>query len=362
MDKLGRWTKATVVGTVVVLSVGVGSVANAVDTASVGQVLGAPGPFATRVFASAPMAFRPIGPLMQVTDLPAGSGQGGAGTGAAAAATQLPVIDWLGPAAGPQPTPSAEVRNPWLAPSMALPDPAGGPPLEEGDEDPLVTVLERRLDELGYRPGDVDTTFSASTWSAVLAFQKAEGLERSGAVDGPTWARLAAPQAWRVTSSITYPRVEIDLERQVVQVVLGPRHVVTLNTSTGGDYDYLNQYGYWEAAATPPGAYSVYRRVDGYDIGPLGALYRPLYFHLGYALHGSPYVPDYPDSHGCARLSNEDMDWLWDVTPDDMQVDVFTTKDPARLFPGTGRKGAPSRPVSSAASAMQLGAAPERQR
>ena len=38
-------------------------------------------------------------------------------------------------------------------------------------------------------------------------------LERTGAMDAETWARLQAPQAWRVTNSTRYPRVEVDLER-----------------------------------------------------------------------------------------------------------------------------------------------------
>ena len=341
--RIGRWTQVTAFGTVVVLSVGVTSMASAVDTGSVGQVLGATLSGGARTLAVAPMVYRPVGPLMQVTDLP--------GSAPLPSGRPQPPRPAGGPPA-PRTSPSAEVRNPWLAPVEPLPDPATAPALGEGDEGDAVALLERRLDQLGYRPGDVDGWFSGSTWSAVLAFQKAEGLERSGAVDGPTWARLAAPRAWRVTSSTAYPRVEIDLERQVVVVALGPAHVVTLNTSTGGDYDYLNQYGYWEAAATPPGAYRVYRRVDGPDKGPLGTLYRPLYFHLGYAIHGSPYVPDYADSHGCARVSDEDMDWLWDRAPDDLQVNVFDTMDPARLYPGSGRKGAPTLTVPASAGAQ----------
>ncbi|MEZ5236648.1 MAG: L,D-transpeptidase [Acidimicrobiales bacterium] len=89
------------------------------------------------------------------------------------------------------------------------------------------------------------------------------------------------------------------------------------------------------------GGFLVYRRYDGLEQAPLGSLYRPLYFEAGYAIHGSPYVPDYPDSHGCVRLSDEDQDWLWELAPDDLQVTVYETMDPERLYPGSGRHGAP---------------------
>lgn len=35
-----------------------------------------------------------------------------------------------------------------------------------------------------------------------------------------------------------------------------------------------------------------------------------MFFHGGYALHGSPVVPGYHASHGCVRLFNEDAEWL----------------------------------------------------
>jgi len=240
--------------------------------------------------------------------------------------------------AGPAPSPM--VINPWSASSAPSPYPQDGPALEYGARGADVVALEHRLTELGYRPGALDGVFDDATWSAVLAFQKAERLDRNGWVDPATWTRLASPQAWRPSNSVTYPRVEVDLERQVVLVAFGPRHVVTLNTSTGGGYVYTNQYGYREVAETPTGVFRVYRTYDGYDISPLGSLYRPMYFEAGYALHGSPYVPEFPDSHGCVRLSNDDMDWLWEQRPGEMLVEIHETMDPARFYPGSGGAGA----------------------
>jgi lipoprotein-anchoring transpeptidase ErfK/SrfK len=73
-----------------------------------------------------------------------------------------------------------------------------------------------------------------------------------------------------------------------------------INTSTGA-----------ASTPTPPGSYAVTRQVDGIRRAPLGDLYRPKYFHEGYAVHGSPSIPGWPASHGCARLANAAMDMLW---------------------------------------------------
>jgi lipoprotein-anchoring transpeptidase ErfK/SrfK len=41
-------------------------------------------------------------------------------------------------------------------------------------------------------------------------------------------------------------------------------------------------------------------------------MYRPKYFTGGIAVHGSPSIPPVPASHGCVRVSNSAIDWLWD--------------------------------------------------
>ncbi|MCB1026167.1 MAG: L,D-transpeptidase family protein, partial [Microthrixaceae bacterium] len=35
------------------------------------------------------------------------------------------------------------------------------------------------------------------------------------------------------------------------------------------------------------------------------------YFNGGIALHGSPSVPSYPASHGCVRLTDPEINFLW---------------------------------------------------
>ena len=68
---------------------------------------------------------------------------------------------------------------------------------------------------------------------------------------------------------------------------------------------------------TVTGTFTIYRK-GGEDckstIFPVGkggaTMPYCMFFHGGYALHGSNSVPDYNASHGCVRMSPEDAQWL----------------------------------------------------
>jgi lipoprotein-anchoring transpeptidase ErfK/SrfK len=83
-----------------------------------------------------------------------------------------------------------------------------------------------------------------------------------------------------------------------------------LNTATGSNQHYVHE-GATFLADTPAGHFTVSRQIDGWRHGPLGTLWRPKYFNGGIAVHGSPSIPPYPASHGCARVSNAAMNWIW---------------------------------------------------
>jgi lipoprotein-anchoring transpeptidase ErfK/SrfK len=55
----------------------------------------------------------------------------------------------------------------------------------------------------------------------------------------------------------------------------------------------------------------------------LGQMYNPYYFHGGYAIHGSPSVPNYPASHGCIRVTMWDMDLLLEHFEVGMAVYIY---------------------------------------
>jgi lipoprotein-anchoring transpeptidase ErfK/SrfK len=65
-------------------------------------------------------------------------------------------------------------------------------------------------------------------------------------------------------------------------------------------------------ADTPPGTYQILRQIDGVREAPLGRLYRPKYFTTtGIAFHGYPSVLAFPASHGCVRVTNAAIDFIW---------------------------------------------------
>ena len=93
-------------------------------------------------------------------------------------------------------------------------------------------------------------------------------------------------------------------------VVSNGNVLYTLNTSTGGGYTYV-QSGVTNVAITPTGHFSIFRQVNGLVVDSLGALWMPKFFTGGYAIHGDSSVPPQPVSHGCVRVSNEAIDWIW---------------------------------------------------
>jgi hypothetical protein len=205
-----------------------------------------------------------------------------------------------------EPTPSAA---PSAAPAAtAVPTPAV---LRLGDAGEAVRALQSRLIELGFWLGTPDGHYGDLTFHAVTAFQKVAGLPRDG-VTGPatldSLARAARPSA----RSLSGNRIEVDLAHQVMLVVANGQTQWIMDVSTGR-----------VAGTTPTGHHAVYRQVDGYHRAPLGVLYRPKYIHEGVAVHGFPSVPPYPASHGCIRVVNPVMDWLWSSGAMPLGTDVW---------------------------------------
>jgi lipoprotein-anchoring transpeptidase ErfK/SrfK len=173
-----------------------------------------------------------------------------------------------------------------------------------------VTDVQNRLTAMSYWLPGINGVFDANMQQAVYAFQKANGLPRTGAVDPATQAkfRTATRPAARSTSG---PMIEIDKARQILMVVSNGAVRYTFNASTGSDHPYTLD-GVLYSAHTPEGVFSVIRQVDGPDHGPLGVLWRPKYFTWsGIAVHGYTSVPPYPASHGCTRVSTDAMNWIW---------------------------------------------------
>lgn len=221
------------------------------------------------------------------------------------------------PPSGPPPTlaPPTSVTPPTTVSPDPAPEPDPGSEsasgtLRPGAKGAEVLALQQRLRGLGYWLGTPDGTYGGLTVQAVMAFQKVEGLERDGIVGPGTAATLeqaGRPQAASTGGDL----IEIDKARQVLFVVRGGDVEWVLNVSTGTEEPYWVN-GRTELADTPEGDWQVAWVHDGVDVGELGGLYRPRYFHRdGIAVHGYHDVPAYPASHGCVRVSNQAMDWIW---------------------------------------------------
>ncbi|HEY5120658.1 MAG TPA: L,D-transpeptidase, partial [Acidimicrobiales bacterium] len=144
---------------------------------------------------------------------------------------------------------------------------------------------------------------------AIYALQKAASIGRDGVV-GPV-TRAAIKRGVRAKPrKISGYAVQINLSSDLLMIVKNGKLVWAFNTSTGGGYTYVDQ-GIRAVALTPRGVFRVFRQVNGLDTSSLGQLWRPKYFYSGFAIHGDSFVPSNPVSHGCVRVSNEAINWIW---------------------------------------------------
>ena len=165
-----------------------------------------------------------------------------------------------------------------LAATVALPR------LGRGSSGPSVRALEQRLFELHYALERIDGAYGQDTYDAVLAFQKVNGLPRTGDVDPLLWRRLQ--NAGVPSARYGGNHVEVDKARQVLLEVRGGKVVLVVQVSTGA------------TGNTPLGLWHVYSRVPGWS----WVLWYPTFFLRGFAIHGYPDVPPWPASHGCVRV------------------------------------------------------------
>lgn len=157
------------------------------------------------------------------------------------------------------------------------------------------------LSSLGYWITKVDGKSDDSTRQGIIAFQKVEGLKRTGVLNDDVLRslRLASRPAPKHTGAA---HVEIDISRQVIFLV-NEEGVVTsvLATSTGNGERYFSE-GKWQTAYTPRGTFKIQRQIKGVRKAALGTIYNPSYFNGGIAIHGSNSIPVKAASHGCARI------------------------------------------------------------
>ncbi|MDN5715787.1 MAG: L,D-transpeptidase family protein [Janibacter sp.] len=179
------------------------------------------------------------------------------------------------------------------------PPPTTTTTLRPGDRGSDVKALQVRLLKQGYWHSGSDGVYGQTTQQAVMAVQKVYRLPRTGVADPATRAQIDR-MGRKVPRDRSGTVIEIELDRQIMLFVVNGRTKWVFNTSTGA--------AGWR---TPRGKFRIFRQINGMRYAPLGELWRPKYFNGGIALHGSPSIPAYAASHGCARLSNAAINYVW---------------------------------------------------
>jgi hypothetical protein len=189
------------------------------------------------------------------------------------------------------------------------------PPERLRPPDPETRDVQGRLIELGYLlEGDRDGRFGPTTSEGILAFQKYEGLDRTGVLNGATReALVAATHPTPVTRGPAGKRAEVLLDKQVALLIKDNEVVRTIAVSTGKP-----------STPTPPGSYRVYAKIPRWWSTPFREwLPWALPFVGGIAFHELADVPVYPASHGCVRQPFSVARWTYDFAEIGMPVRVL---------------------------------------
>jgi hypothetical protein len=275
-----------------------------------------------------------------------GSGSKGATVdgGGAAGAPSSASADPASSDAGPQGTaalaaedPNSDVPDGWDGSTTVPPDTSTtiaplpvvplGRTLRQGISGDDVKLLQERLKQLAFDPGDADGQFGSLTTSAVWAFEKLVlNRKATGKISPDDWNVLfgnvqIAPR--RTNSTLTH--LEVYLPQQVAVLFKNnvPELVTHISTGDGKEWcsDKAARCG---LSITPGGVYHFYRRQSDWWEGSLGRMFNPVYFNYGIAVHGMTSVPNYPASHGCVRIPMHiaqyfpdlvrkgDMVYVWD--------------------------------------------------
>jgi N-acetylmuramoyl-L-alanine amidase len=176
-------------------------------------------------------------------------------------------------------------------------------------------VVQQRLADLGYLvQADVDGRVGLGTRSAIVAFQKWEGLPRTGVADARTRAALGtSARPAPVGRPMPGRRLEVLVDRQVMLAVDGGRVVRTIDVSTGKP-----------STPTPIGSFRVYAKYPRWWSSPFAEwLFWAAPFDGGIAVHQYPSVPPYAASHGCVRVTAADAPWVFRFVSVDTPVHVL---------------------------------------
>lgn len=164
-------------------------------------------------------------------------------------------------------------------------------------------ALQEQLVALGYLDAaQADGVAGPATQTGLVAFQKWQGLPRTGLADTATLAALAsADRPTPIGAGTAGRRFEVLVDRQLLLAIEGNRVVRTIAVSTG-------------KASTPTilGTFKIYSKIPRWWSVPFRDwLLLALPFSGGFAIHQYPDVPTFPASHGCVRVTQYDEPWVY---------------------------------------------------
>jgi len=215
------------------------------------------------------------------------------------------------------------------------PSHSDGPDLDDEGKAPAYTVeevtrLEKTLASLMYNPGSMDGVADEQFECAITAFQKMNGLERTGFVNREVIEALDDPLYPVHSKEHKGVHVEADLVRQVLVVYDEDEILRILPISSGANKPFREPEGGYGSAKTPLGNFKFFAHIHGIHTGHLGDLFNPVYFEeAGYAVHGDTEVPPFNASHGCLRIPIRDSEWFEENVPLGSPLLISVTELPA---------------------------------
>ena len=187
-----------------------------------------------------------------------------------------------------------------------------------------IAEAEQLLADLGYLTENADGRLDFMSRHAVMAFQKVEGLKRTGVLTASLLEKMREAST-PVAKYDGEAHIEVDLKRQVLFMVGddGKVNLIVPISSGSGEKYWDKTRNRFEVASTPRGEFKINRKVNGHRKAPLGTLYYPSYFKEGWAVHGSPSIPSKPASHGCVRVPRGADKLLFKQMPVGMKIYLY---------------------------------------
>jgi hypothetical protein len=201
-----------------------------------------------------------------------------------------------------------------------------------------ILAARKRLGELGYWVNLDETKLDASLHHALIAFQKVENRPRTGWLTAEELEALHKAERPKVREA-GFHHNEVDLTRQVLFVVDCCGAILRTLPISSGSGEEFTEGGRTRRAITPTGRFTVQRKIKGWRKSTLGLLYYPNYFYDGYAIHGNPFVPPQPASHGCIRIPMFAAIEFYEMATFGMPVLIYDEKPPPPVAPVLTQSG-----------------------